>query len=121
MDVSKENRMIQLNELEEVRLNAYENTRIYKDKTKRWHDNHILHWEFHKSQQVLLYNSHLRLFPEKLKSRWSGPFTILEVLPHGIVEILEKFSGRIFKVNGQHLKHYIGGDCERQTSSAYID
>lgn len=99
MDVSIEKHTIQLNELDELRLNAYENNWIYKDKTKRWCDNHILHQEFHKGQQVLLYNSLLRLFSRKLKSRWSRPFTILEVVPHGAVEILEKSFGRVFKVN----------------------
>ena len=45
---------------------AYENARLYKEKTKRWHDNLILRREFHSGQQVLLYNSQLRLFPSKL-------------------------------------------------------
>ena len=72
-------RLLQLNELEEIRSEAYENARLYKEKTKRWHDNLILRREFHPRQQVLLYNSQLRLFLGKLKSRWSGPFKIKQV------------------------------------------
>ena len=52
-------RLLQLNELEEFRSEAYKNTKLYKEKTKRWHDNLILRREFHPGQQVLLYNSQL--------------------------------------------------------------
>ena len=58
---------------------------------------------------MLLYNSRLRLFPGKLKSRWSGPFVVNQVFPHGAVEITHKEKGT-FKVNGQKLKLYLGGD-----------
>ena len=69
-------RLLQFNELEELRNEAYENVRLYKEKTKRWYNNLILRREFHRGQQVLLFNSRLRLFSGKLKSRWSGPFKI---------------------------------------------
>ena len=67
-----ENRSLQLNELDELRNESYNNARIYKDRTKRWHDKMIMRREFSPGQQVLLYNSRLKLFPGKLKSRWSG-------------------------------------------------
>ena len=76
-------------------------------KMKRWHDNLMLRTEFHLRQQVLLYNSRLRLFPSKLKSRWSGPFKIKQVFPFGIMELWDKNS-QSFRVNGQQLKHYYG-------------
>ena len=65
--------LLQLNELEEFRSETYENSRLYKEKTKRWHNNQILRREFLPWQYVLLFNSHLKLFLGKLKSRWSGP------------------------------------------------
>ncbi|KAK8947387.1 hypothetical protein KSP39_PZI006995 [Platanthera zijinensis] len=68
------NRLFHLNELEEIRSNAYENARLYKERTKKWHDSRLQRKEFKVGQLVLLYNSRLRLFPGKLKSRWSGPF-----------------------------------------------
>ncbi|XP_012853113.1 PREDICTED: uncharacterized protein LOC105972683 [Erythranthe guttata] len=116
LEACKEKRMMQLNELDELRLNAYESNHVYKEKTKRWHDNKILHREFHKGQLVLLSNARLKSFPGKLKSRWSGPFTILEVFPHGAVELLDFETIKSFIVNGQRLKHYWGGEFNRQVT-----
>ena len=79
--------MLQLNELDEFHNEAYENTSIYKEKTKAWNDKHIAMKEFEARQQVLLFNSRLTLFPEKLKSRWSGPFTVTQVFTHGGVAV----------------------------------
>ena len=87
---SRTERLLQLNKLEEFRSEAYENAHLYKEKTKRWHDNCILRREFHPGQQVLLYNSRLRLFPGKLKLRWSGPFQIKQMFPFGAVKLWEK-------------------------------
>ncbi|KAL4319623.1 hypothetical protein GQ457_18G014050 [Hibiscus cannabinus] len=95
-----EKRLLELNELEEFRLQAYESARLYKEKTKRWHDKHIMPHHFHEGQQVLLYNSRLKLFPGKLKSRWSGPFLVHKVYPYGVVEIKKDEDANIFKVNG---------------------
>ena len=86
--VAEEKRMVHLSELDEFRNEAYENARIYKEKTKAWHDKHIMRKEFEAGQQVLLFNSRLKLFPGKLKSRWSGPFTVTQVFPHGGAEIM---------------------------------
>jgi len=116
VEAAGEKRLLQLNEMEEFRNEAYENAKIYKERTKQWHDRHIQRREFELGQQVLLYNSHLRLFPGKLKSRWSGPFTVTQVFPYGAVEVSHDTKGT-FKVNGQRLKHYIGGDLSKEKSS----
>ena len=42
-----ERRLLQLNELDEFRQEAYENTKLYKEKTKKWHDRNILRRDFH--------------------------------------------------------------------------
>ena len=84
---AKEKRLLQMNELEELRNEAYDNSRIYKDKTKKWHDKKILRKEFRVGELVLLYNSRLKLFPGKLKSRWNGPFTVVTVTPFGVVTL----------------------------------
>ncbi|GKF32943.1 hypothetical protein Tco_0106143, partial [Tanacetum coccineum] len=99
----------QLNELNELRDHAYENSLIYKEKTKRIHDAKIKNRVFNVGDQVLLFNSRLKIFSGKLKSRWSGPFTIVQVFPYGTVELSQN-SGPNFKVNGHRLKHYFGGD-----------
>ncbi|XP_073051249.1 uncharacterized protein [Primulina eburnea] len=109
MGASGEQRLLQLNEMEEFRNDAYENAKIYKENTKRWHDKQILRREFEAGQQVLLFNSRLRLFPGKLKSRWSGPFTVEKVYPHGAIELKCK-NDETFKVNGQRVKHYFGNE-----------
>ncbi|XP_073016723.1 uncharacterized protein [Primulina eburnea] len=101
-------RVLQLNELDEFRLEAYENVKLYKEKTKRWHDQNIVGREFLVGQQVLLYNSRLKLMSGKLRSRWSGPYTITQVFPYGTVEITSEATGS-FKVNGHRLKVYHGG------------
>ena len=105
---AKEKRLLQMNELEELRNEAYDNARIYKEKTKRWHDQKILRREFKTGEQVLLYNSKLKLFPRKLKSRWSGPYIVITSTPFGAVTLKDE-SGNELKVNGQRLKHYLGG------------
>jgi hypothetical protein len=102
-------RRLQLSELEELRNDAYESARVYKDKTKAFHDKHIRPKTFVPDQKVWLYNSKLSLFPGKLRSRWDGPFIVVSVSPHGAVELKSPKSGQIFKVNGQRLKPYIRG------------
>ena len=64
---AKEKKLLQMNELEELRNEAYDNARIYKEKTKRWYDQKILRREFKAEERVLLYNSRLKLFLGKLK------------------------------------------------------
>jgi len=103
-------RLLKLNELEEMRLNAYENAAIYKERTKTNHDKGLVRREFNIEQQVLLFNSRLKLFPGKLKSKWSGPFVIRSISPHGAVELAKADETDTFKVNAQRLKPYLGGD-----------
>nr|GEY46773.1 reverse transcriptase domain-containing protein [Tanacetum cinerariifolium] len=100
---------VQLNELNELRDHAYENSLIYKEKTKRIHDSKIKNRIFNVSDRVLLFNSRLKIFSSKLKTRWSGPFTISKVFPYGTVE-LSQANGPNFKVNGHRVKHYFRGD-----------
>ena len=113
MKASGSNWLLQLSELDELRTNAYENAKIYKERTKASHDKHIVPKEFEPRQKVMLFNSRLRLFPRKLKSRWYGPFEIINVLPYGAVEIMHPEKGT-FKVNGQRLKRYYGGDISTE-------
>ncbi|GJT00515.1 reverse transcriptase domain-containing protein [Tanacetum coccineum] len=102
-----DHRKVQLNELNELRDHAYENSLIYKEKTKRIHDSKIKNRVFNIGDRVLLFNSRLKIFSGKLKTRWSGPFTVTQVFPYGTVELSQN-SGPNFKVNGHRLKHYFG-------------
>ncbi|RDY13052.1 hypothetical protein CR513_02079, partial [Mucuna pruriens] len=80
-----EQRKFQLQELDELRLEAYENSRIYKQKVKQFHDQKILRKDFSVGQKVLLFNSRLKLIAGKLRSRWDRPFVITNIFPHGAV------------------------------------
>nr|GEW41066.1 hypothetical protein [Tanacetum cinerariifolium] len=104
-----DHRKLQLNELSELRDQAYENFVIYKERTKKIHDSKIKNRIFNVGDQVLLFNSCLEIFFGKLKTCWSGPFTITHVFPYGTIELSQPNSLN-FKVNGHRVKHYFGGN-----------
>nr|GEY96286.1 reverse transcriptase domain-containing protein [Tanacetum cinerariifolium] len=95
--------------LQEFDFKAYENSLIYKEWTKKLHDDKIKNLIFNVDDQVLLFNSRLKIFLGKLKSRWSGLFTISEIYPYGTTKLIHP-DGCNFKVNCHRLKHYHGGD-----------
>nr|GEY37886.1 reverse transcriptase domain-containing protein [Tanacetum cinerariifolium] len=82
-----DHRKLQLNELNELRDQAYENYLIYKERIKKLHDSKIKNHIFNVGDQVLLFNSRLKIFSGKMKTRWSGPFTITQVFLYGTVEL----------------------------------
>ncbi|CAL8988370.1 unnamed protein product, partial [Prunus brigantina] len=96
MKAAGEKRRLQLNELEELRHEAYENAKLYKEKTKQYHDKKILRKTFEKGQKVLLFNSRLKLFP---------------------VEIQNIKDGSTFKVNGHRLKSYFDANFDANIES----
>ncbi|CAN6454464.1 unnamed protein product [Victoria cruziana] len=110
MDKAGEKRKLDLSELEEIRNNAYESSRIFKEKMKAFHDKKILRKDFELGQKVWVYDSRLHLFPGKLKSRWIGPAIVQHVHPSGAVKV--KLGRNYFTVNGQRLKPYIDGAIE---------
>ncbi|KAL4284960.1 hypothetical protein GQ457_16G021890 [Hibiscus cannabinus] len=118
--LAREHILLELNEMEEYQNQAYDNARFYKERIKRWHDQHIFPQHFAEGYQVLLYNSRLRLFPGKLKSRWSGPFIVHKVYPHGAVDLKAPDSDVIFKVNGERLKIYNGAPIIRDKVDVYF-
>ncbi|GKB64334.1 reverse transcriptase domain-containing protein [Tanacetum coccineum] len=87
---------VQINELNELCNQSYENSLIYKEKTKRIHDSKIKNRVFNVGDRVLLFNSRLKIFSGKLKSRWTGPFTVAHVYPYGTIE-LSQTDGPNFK------------------------
>ncbi|GKE53404.1 reverse transcriptase domain-containing protein [Tanacetum coccineum] len=79
------------------------------EKKKKIHDSKIKNHVFNVGDRVLLFNSRLKIFSGKLKTRWTGPFTVAQVFPYGTIELSQTY-GPNFKVNGHRLKHYFGGD-----------
>ena len=96
-----------MNELDEIRLEAYQNSMFYKEMTKRFHDSFIARKEFVVGQQLLLYNSKLSLMGGKLQSKWIGPFVVSNVYPYGAVEIKSQSTDKSFKMNGHRLKPFL--------------
>ncbi|GJR10012.1 putative nucleotidyltransferase, ribonuclease H [Tanacetum coccineum] len=100
------NRFLQINELDEMRLDAYESSISYKESTKTWHDKRIkTPINYEKGDKILLFNSRLRLFPRKLKSRWYGPFSVSTDLKNSAIELYDE-DGNEFIVNKQRVKPY---------------
>nr|GEY35087.1 reverse transcriptase domain-containing protein [Tanacetum cinerariifolium] len=110
LKTASDHRKLQLNELSELHDQAYKNSLIYKELTKKLHDDKIKNRIFNVGDQVFLFNFRLlKIFSGKLKSRWSGPFTISEIYPYGTAKLIHP-DGFNFKVNCHRLKHYHGGD-----------
>nr|GEZ28494.1 reverse transcriptase domain-containing protein [Tanacetum cinerariifolium] len=112
LKIAGDHRTVQINELNELRDQAYENSLIYKEKSKRLHDSKIKNRFFNIGDRVLLFNSRLKIFSSKLKSRSSGPFTISHVFPYGTVELTQP-DGPNIKFNGHRLTHYFGEDLPK--------
>ncbi|XP_070049637.1 uncharacterized protein [Nicotiana tomentosiformis] len=100
-------RVEELNELDEFQFYAYSSFSLYKYKMNYLHDKYIWNKEFKAGDLVLLFNSRLRMFPGKLKSKWSGPFEVVHVTPFGALDLKNK-NDEVFRVNGNWVKHYLG-------------
>ena len=114
-------RLLQLNELEELQRESYESSQIYKERLKLFHDKSIARKTFEPNQKVLLYSSRLHLFPGKLRSRWTGPFIVKVVYPYEAVEIENPDTGKSFKVNGQRLKPFLEHFNPQEHSEDLVD
>ena len=101
-----EQRLLQMNELDELRRESYESSRIYKERLKLFHDKTI---------------TRLHMFPGKLRSRWTGPFVVKVVYPYGAVEIENPENGKPFNVNGQRLKPFLENFDRQESSEELVD
>jgi hypothetical protein len=90
-------RQIQLAELDEWREKAYHSSKLNKERTKRWHEKCIKIKQFKEGDKVLLFNSRIRLFGHgKLRSKWEGPFKVLNDADHGAIT-LQDDDGNVFR------------------------
>ncbi|GJY74060.1 reverse transcriptase domain-containing protein [Tanacetum coccineum] len=98
--------MFQLHELDKLRHQAYENSRLYKARTKVWHDRKLkMRKEFKRGNKVLLFHSKYKFKQSKLRSRWLGPYVVKHQYSSGYVELYGK-DGKKIIVNGHRLKIY---------------
>ena len=114
-------RLLQINELDELQRESYESSRIYKERLKLFHDKNIVRKTFEPHQKVLLYSSRLYIFPGKLRSRWTGSFIVKVVYPYGALEIENPENGKTFKVNGQCLKPFLKNFDRQESSGELVD
>jgi hypothetical protein len=106
-EAAGEKRKMQLSKLKEWREKVYHNSKIYKERIKRWYDKRIKNKEFAPGDKVLLFNSMFKLFGlGKLRSKWEGLFTVVKASPHGAVT-LQSYEGTLFKVNDHRLKLFL--------------
>ena len=107
IDAAAQERQLTLSELEELRNEAFENSRIFKERTKAIHDSGILRKEFKAGDFVLYYRAKFKFSGGgKLKDKWEGPYVVTKSHDFGMVEIKHSKDGRIYKVNGHLLKLY---------------
>jgi hypothetical protein len=110
LDAAVMKRRIRISKLEEVRLKAYENAIIYKERIKRWYDKRLKKKEFKEGDKVLLYNSRLKTSRKgKLQRKWDIPYVVKLVLSNGAITTMD-VKGDQFMVNGQWLKVYYEPD-----------
>ncbi|GJU19498.1 reverse transcriptase domain-containing protein [Tanacetum coccineum] len=111
---ARESRLMQLNELATLRDGAYENTRIYKERTKKWHDSRLRgDKDFKVGDKVLLYNSCLKMYPGKLKSKWSSSNIVKTVYQDGAIEITDE-TGLVSRSNENKMKKYYRGNIGKE-------
>ncbi|XP_042051479.1 uncharacterized protein LOC121796760 [Salvia splendens] len=109
--VCTEERRLQLQELEELRLDAYDLSMWYKERTKMWQNKNLQRKELNVGQKVLLFQSRLKLMPGKLRSKWAGPYTIVSIRANGAIELQgSEPDSSSFLVNGHQVKPYRDGN-----------
>jgi hypothetical protein len=107
LKAARTKKKIQIAELEEWREKTYHSAKLYKERTKRWHDKRVKTKQFKPGDKVLLFNSRVHLFGHgKLCSKWEGPYLVLHVADHGAVT-LQCDDEDTFKANGQRLKLFL--------------
>ena len=94
LDETGKQRLLQMNDLEELRRESYESSGIYKERLKMFHDKTIARKTSEPNQKVLLYSSRLHMFLGKLRSRWTGPFVFKVIYPYGAVKIENPENGK---------------------------
>jgi len=96
-----------LAELDERREKANHISKLYKERTKRWHDKRIKIKQLKVGDKVLLFNSCVRLFGHgKLRSKWEGPFLVSNAADHGAIT-LQDDDRNVFKANCQRFKIFL--------------
>ncbi|XP_028755654.1 uncharacterized protein LOC114715017 [Neltuma alba] len=108
IDKAGKERLFQPQEIDEMRPEAYDNSRMYKENCRAIHDSSILRKSFKLGDRVLKFIAQFKFRDEKLKERWDGPYTITKVLGYGAFELKDKKDGTTHLANGHLLKLFCG-------------
>ncbi|XP_028784142.1 uncharacterized protein LOC114739882 [Neltuma alba] len=100
------NKLLQIQELQEIWLEGYHNSNIYKQKTKIIHDANILRKRFKEGDKVLRYKARFKFKKGKFKMSWDRPYIVTKVHDFKMIELKEKAMGKMFQCNGHLLKLY---------------
>ncbi|XP_028757343.1 uncharacterized protein LOC114716480 [Neltuma alba] len=100
------NRLLQIQELEEMRLDTYNSSDIYKQKTKLVHDANILRKKFKEGDKVLRYQAQFKFKKGKFKTSWDTPHIVTKVYNFRMIELKRRGYKKMFQCNGHLLKLY---------------
>ena len=107
LDESQEQRLMQLNELDEIRQDVAQRTALIQNQRNKWHDNFLKRKIFQEGDWALLFDSRFKHFRRKLTTRWMGPYEIVTIFYNGYVKIRTIDDEQAtFVVNGHRLKVY---------------
>lgn len=104
---AQKQRIAQLNELDDIRQEAFQQTDLVQQQRATWHDKFIKKKEFALGDWALLFDSRFKNFQVKLTTRWLGPYEVVSVSENGAIKIKTIDDHNIsFLVNGHRLKLY---------------
>jgi len=107
LDEAQKQRLMQLNELDEIRQDAVQRTVLIQNQRTKWHDKFLKKKTFEEGDWALLFDSRFKHFKGKLTTRWMGPYEIVTVFDNGSVKIKTIDEEQAaFVVNGHRLKVY---------------
>ena len=105
LDKAQKQRLMQLNELDEVRQDAFQHTILVQNQRSKWHEKFIKKKSFQPGDWALLFDFQFKNFKGKLTTRWLGPYEVSIVYDNGSVKIKPIYENDVsFTVNGHRLK-----------------
>ena len=107
LEEAQKQRILQINELDEIRRNALQRTMLIQNQRNKWHDKFIKQNQFNTRDWALLFDSRYKNFEGKSTTRWMGPYEVVTTFDNGSVEINTiDDSQTSFVVNGHRLRLY---------------
>ena len=107
MDEAQKQRVLHINELDEIIQYALQRTMLIQNQQKKWHDKFIKQKKFNIGDWALLFDSRFKNFKGKLTTRWTGPYEVVTAFDNGSVKIKTIDGSQIsFELNGHRLRIY---------------